>query len=99
MNIRVQSIHFNADKKLLAFIEKKVEKLTHFYDRILGCDVVLKLENASDTFSKISELRIAVPGYDLFAKEQRKTFEEGVDCGIESLKKQLEKHKEKQRLN
>lgn|SRR5690606_20966060 len=96
MNIRVQSIHFNADKKLLAFIEKKVEKLQQFYDQIIGCEVALRLENADNKMNKITDVRLFVPGYDLFAKEQCKTFEEGTDSAVNSLKKQLLKHKEKQ---
>ncbi|MGY0040426.1 HPF/RaiA family ribosome-associated protein [Pedobacter sp. NJ-S-72] len=36
-----------------------------------------------------------VPGGILFAKEQCKSFEEATDLSIESLKKQITKHKEK----
>jgi len=97
MKIRVQSIHFNADKKLLDFIQKKVDKLDLFFDQIIGGEVYLKLENVEDEANKISEIKLMVPGVTLFAKEQCKSFEEATDLAIESLKKQITKHKDKTR--
>ena len=95
MKISVQSIHFNADKKLLDFIQKKVDKLDVFFDQIIGGEVYLKLENVDNEANKISEIKLLVPGVILFAKEQCKTFEEATDLAIESLKKQITKHKDK----
>lgn len=97
MKIRVQSIHFNADRKLLDFIQKKVDKLDLFFDQIIGGEVYLKLENVEDEANKISEIKLMVPGVTLFAKEQCKSFEEATDLAIESLKKQITKHKNKTR--
>ncbi|WAC40982.1 ribosome hibernation-promoting factor, HPF/YfiA family [Pedobacter sp. SL55] len=97
MKIRVQSIHFNADKKLLEFIQKKVDKLDQFFDQIISGEVYLKLENVEDEANKISEIKLIVPGGTLFAKEQCKSFEEATDLAIESLRKQITKHKDKTR--
>lgn len=97
MKIRVQSIHFNADQKLLEFIQKKVDKLDQFFDQIISGEVYLKLENVEDEANKISEIKLIVPGLTMFAKEQCKTFEEATDLAIESLRKQIEKHKTKTR--
>ncbi|PST82310.1 ribosome-associated translation inhibitor RaiA [Pedobacter yulinensis] len=97
MKIRVQSIHFNADQKLLSFIQKKVDKLDQFFDHIIGGEVYLKLENVEDEANKISEIKLIVPGGTLFAKEQCKTFEEATDLAIESLRRQVNKHKDKTR--
>jgi putative sigma-54 modulation protein len=97
MKITVQSIHFNADHKLLDFIQKKVDKLEQFHDQIISGEVYLKLENVEDEANKISEIKLSVPGVILFAKEQCKSFEEATDLSIESLKKQITKHKEKTR--
>lgn len=97
MKIRVQSIHFNADKKLLSFIQKKVDKLDLFFDQIISGEVYLKLENVEDEANKITEIKLIVPGVTLFAKEQCKSFEEATDLAIESLKKQITKHKDKTR--
>lgn len=95
MKIRVQSIHFSADSKLLAFIQKKVDKLDQFFDQIISGEVYLKLENVDDDANKISEIKLIVPGGTLFAKEQCKSFEEATDLAIESLRKQITKHKDK----
>ena len=97
MKIRVQSIHFNADKKLLEFIQKKVDKLDQFFDQIISGEVYLKLENVDNEANKIAEIKLMVPGMTMFAKEQCKTFEEATDLAIESLKKQITKHKDKTR--
>ncbi|MBG6235650.1 putative sigma-54 modulation protein [Pedobacter sp. CAN_A7] len=97
MKIRVQSIHFNADKKLLEFIQRKVDKLDQYFDQIISGEVYLKLENVDDEANKISEIKLNVPGMTMFAKEQCKTFEEATDLSIESLKKQITKHKDKTR--
>jgi putative sigma-54 modulation protein len=95
MKIRVQSIHFNADKKLLDFIQKKADKLDLFFDQIISGEVYLKLENVEDEANKITEFKVMLPGNQLFAKHQCKTFEEGTDLAIESLIKQIDKHKQK----
>lgn len=97
MKIRVQSIHFTADSKLLDFIQRKVDKLDQFFDQIISGEVYLKLENTDDEENKITEIKLMIPGNDLFAKEQCKTFEEATDKAIESLRRQLDKHKEKLR--
>lgn len=97
MKIRVQSIHFTADSKLLNFIQKKADKLDQFFDQIIAGEIYLKLENTEDVANKITEIKLIIPGNDLFAKEQCKTFEEATDKAVESLRRQIEKHKEKGR--
>jgi len=98
MKITVQSIHFTADKKLLDFIQKKVDKLDTFYDHIISGEVYLKLENVEDEANKITEIKLLLPGNRIFAKEQCKTFEEAADLAVESLRKQIEKHKQKKSI-
>jgi putative sigma-54 modulation protein len=97
MDIKISSVHFDADKKLLDFIDKKVKKLVKFYEDIIGAEVFLRLENSQELDNKVTEIKLFVPGYDLFAKKQSKTFEESTDIAIEALRQQIQKHKEKQR--
>ncbi len=97
MNIQIQSIHFTADQKLLGFIEEKVAKLTHFYDGIISSEVFLRLDNADDATNKVAEIKLIVPGNDLYVKRQCKTFEEAIDTGISALSKQVKRYKEKQK--
>ena len=95
MKIKIQSIHFDADKKLLDLIEEKVGKLDHFYDGIVGSSVILKLEKSDTSENKVAEIRLEIKGNDLFAKRQCKTFEEAVDQSVGALRAQLKKYKEK----
>jgi putative sigma-54 modulation protein len=97
MKITVQSIHFTADSKLLEFIQNKVDKLDQYFDQIVSGEVYLRLENVDGEANKISEIKLAVPGVTMFAKEQCKSFEEATDLSIESLIKQIRKHKDKSR--
>ncbi len=97
MKIGIQAIHFTADKKLLAFIQKKVNKLDQFYDQIISGEVYLKLGNISEETNKTSEIKLMIPGSTLFAKEECKSFEEATDLCIECLRKQITKHKDKVR--
>ena len=95
MKVRVQSIHFDADQKLLQFVTEKVDKLTHFFDDIIDSEVFLRIDKADSSENKIAEIRINTPGKTMFAKEQCKTFEEATDNAVEAVRKQITKHKEK----
>lgn len=98
MEISMQSIHFDADAKLLDYIQKKVEKLETFFDRIINADVIMRLENGgAKVQDKVLEIKLHVPGNTLLVKETCKTFEEAVDLGTDSLKRQLVRYKEKAR--
>ncbi len=97
MQIQVHSIHFDADQKLLSFIEEKVQKLNMFDDQILGSEVFLRLDKSDSKDNKVAEIKISVPGKDLFAKKQGSSFEEATDTAVEALRRQIKKHKSKQR--
>ena len=97
MEIVIQSIHFDADQKLLTFIQKKVDKLDQFYDQIMNGEVYLKVNNVTEEENKIVEIKLMIPGSTLFAKEQCKSFEEATDLAVDSLAKQIRKFKEKLR--
>lgn len=96
MKLQMHSIHFDADKKLLDFIEKKISKLETFYDRIVDGEVILKLDKNEERENKIVEIKLFIPGNMLFAKEQSKSFEAAADLLVETMKRQLTKYKEKQ---
>lgn len=95
MKVKVQSVHFDADQKLLDFIDDKVNKLATFNSSIIDAEVILRLENSSTTDNKVAEIKLMVPGPDLFAKRQCKTFKEAIDLAVEALRRQLKKTKEK----
>ena len=95
MDIKIHSIHFDADQKLLDYINDKVSKLSLFFDHIIASEVFLRLDKSSDKENKITEIKILIPGKELFAKKQSKSFEESADLVVEALRKQIVKHKEK----
>ena len=95
MNIKIHSVHFDADKKLEEFITKKVTKLTDRHDNITDVDVTLKLDNSQDRTNKVAEMRISVKGNEFFSKKQTTSFEESTDEVTEALRRQLKKYKEK----
>ncbi len=97
MDIKISSVHFDADKKLLEFVNKKVNKLVKFYEDIIGAEVTLRLETGQVLDNKVAEIKLLIPGNDLFAKKQSKSFEESTDNVIEALRQQIVKHKEKLR--
>lgn len=97
MNIRINAVRFDADTKLEEFIQKKVSKLGRYFDEIINAEVFLKLENTPDLENKIVEIKLDVPGSDLFARKQSKSFEEATDVVVDALKQQILKHKEKLR--
>lgn len=95
MTINIQSVHFNADKKLLSFINEKVEKLSTFYDGIISSEVTLRLDKSSTSDNKIAEIKLLGRGGEFFAKKQCTTFEEAIDLSCEALRTQVKKYKDK----
>lgn len=99
MEIKIQSIHFDATEKLQAFIEKKIAKLEKTYEDIQKVEVQLKVVKPATALNKEVHLDVAVPGTHLFVEKTCDTFEEGVDQAVDSMKVQLTKFKEKQGID
>lgn len=95
MKVDIQSIHFKADKKLLDFVSKKLEKLDTFYDGIRSAEVFLRLENDSEKENKVVEVKVNMNSNPIFAKEQSPTFEASTDLVLDKLVAQVKKYKEK----
>ena len=95
MKVNVQAVNFNIDKKLVGFVQERLEKLEKYYDRVVSSNVFLKVENTSDKENKTVEIKINVPGDDFVVKKTAKSFEEGVDLSVDSLERVILKRKEK----
>ena len=91
MDIQIHSIHFDADKDLLSFIKFKLKKLITFNDSIISADVFLKIEKNNEMENKLVDIKIKVPGKELFAKRQAISFEAAVDEVTEALRRQVVK--------
>ncbi|MBI3139230.1 MAG: ribosome-associated translation inhibitor RaiA [Sphingobacteriales bacterium] len=97
MNVKIQTVHFNADSKLMEYVNRKLEKLPVFSDRIIQVNVFLKLDNVVHSIKdKIAEIRVHVPRHNFFVKSTSKSFEESFDSAFESLVSQIKRKKEKQ---
>ncbi|MEN9336991.1 MAG: hypothetical protein RLZZ500_1978 [Bacteroidota bacterium] len=95
MKVNVNAVNFSVDRKLIDFIQVRLDKLEKFYDKIVASDVFLKVDNTSEKENKQVEVKIHVPGDDFVVKKQCKTFEEAVELAAESLERLLVKRKEK----
>ncbi|EAR00647.1 ribosome hibernation-promoting factor, HPF/YfiA family [Maribacter sp. HTCC2170] len=98
MKVNAQSVNFNADRKLLDFVQNRMDKLETFYDKVISSDVYLKVENTSSKENKIVEIKLNVPKDKFVVKKQCKSFEEAVDSACSSLQRKLKKMKEMQRV-
>lgn len=97
MEVRIQSIHFDATEQLEAFIQKKVSKLEKYYDEIKTVEVSLKVVKPETAENKEAGIKVIVPNNEFYANKIKDTFEEAIDECTEALSKQLLKYKEKQR--
>ena len=97
MEVRIQSIHFDASEQLQVFIQKKVAKLEKYYDDIKKVEVSLKVVKPETAENKDAGGKVIVPNGDFYASKICDTFEEAIDLSVEAVEKQLVKYKEKQR--
>jgi len=97
VQLNVRSVNFDADQKLIDFIQGRVNKLTVFFDHIIHADVYLRVDNNHEIENKTVEIRLGIPGNDLFAKKTAKNFEAATDEVTEALRRQAKKRKEKVR--
>ncbi len=91
----MHSIHFDADVKLINFIQKKTGKLETYYDQIIDGEVFMRLDKNDKSENKIVEIKLNVPGRQFFAKSQNESFEAAADESVEALRRQIKKYKEK----
>ncbi len=97
MNVKIQTVHFDADSKLVKHINQKMGKLNTFHDRIIKVDVFLKLDNVVHKIKdKIAEIRLQIPRHQLFVKSTSKSFEQSFDDAFESIVNQIKRRKQKQ---
>lgn len=97
MKIITQSVHFNADQKLLRYIEEKLSSLENYFQKIIQADVYLKLENSGRIKGKTVEVRLQVPGDTIYISDNKLKFEAAVDAVVEKLKRSIKKYKQQLR--
>jgi len=96
MNVMIQTVHFDADEKLVEYVNRKLEKLNTFHDSIVKVDVFLKLDNVVHKIKdKVAEIKVHVPRHDFFVKASSKSFEESFDNALDSISNQIKRKKQK----
>lgn len=97
MTVNIQSVHFDADSKLLDHVNRKIAKIGNHHDRIMSVDVFLKLDNVIHQIKdKVAEIRVQIPKHEIFVKQSTKSFEESFDMALDAVLIQIKKVKEKQ---
>jgi len=99
MNLTIQSIRFDADRKLEAFIAQKAQKLSTFFDHIIDVQVYLRLEKNKELGNKLVEFKVLVPGDTIVVNQRATTFEEATLQAVETAKRQVRKYKEQLRAH
>ena len=94
MKVEIQSVKFDADKKLVDFIQAKMNKMDRFVENALSSQVTLKDDEQGN---KVAVVKIDVAGGELLAERRCKSFEEAIDLCLDAIKKQIDKYKEKRR--
>jgi len=95
MKINIQSPHFTLNSTLNKYVISKVSKLAVFNERILKCDVYLKLDKSDTDLNKVCEIKVSAPEKNLFATARALTFEEAVNTTVNAIEKQIRKRKTK----
>jgi putative sigma-54 modulation protein len=96
MNVKIQTVHFDADQKLVEYVTTKSEKLKTYHDKIMKVDVFLKLDNVVHNIKdKIVEIKVLIPKHEFFVKASSKSFEESFDNALDSISNQIKRKKEK----
>jgi putative sigma-54 modulation protein len=96
MNVNIQTVHFDADSKLVTYIETRISKIYQFHEKITKVDVYLKLDNVVHTIKdKVAEIKIHIPGHSFFVKQSSKSFEQSFDEALDSMIMQIKRQKEK----
>lgn len=94
MELKIQTLHFDATEKLAAFIEKKMEKLGKKYSHIVTAELTLKVVKPETAMNKEAQLHLFVPGHSVHVSKVHDTFEESIDACIETAERSLQKYKE-----
>ncbi len=95
MNVQIQSVKFDADSRLIEFVEAKMAKLEKFSERIVSADVILKVDKDHEKGNKVATVTLYMPGEDMVGKGRARSFEEAVDESVEELRRQIEKRKDR----
>lgn len=93
MELRIKSLKFDADQKLLDYVEKKVSKLARFSDHLDDVEVVLSL--MEEPANKEVKIHTRAYGHDLIIERNSSSFEDAVSAAVDAMKEKIVRTKEK----
>ncbi len=93
MQVIIQGDGINVRDQLKEYIEKELERLERYYDRLMDADVILE----GQLHQKEARIKLALPRETLFASATSDKFETSVESAVDKLVEQLKRHKEKLR--
>ncbi|KOS07895.1 RNA polymerase subunit sigma-54 [Flavobacterium akiainvivens] len=99
MKVNVHAVNFTVDRKLVSYVQGRLDKLDKYYDKVVFSDVFFKVDNNNLKQNKIAEIKINVPGDEFVVKKQCKSFEEAVELAADSMERLLMKRKQKIRAH
>ena len=95
MEVKIQSVKFDAGSHLEEFINRRMSKLSRFAENAVSADVTLKLDKDRQNGNKVAAVTLHIPGGSLVSEQRSRTFEEAVDGCIDALKRQIEKRRDR----
>ena len=95
MELRIQSVNFEASEQLKAFAEKKINKLVRYSDDIIQSEMIMKVVKPDAPNNKEVSVKLNIKNGESFASKVSDTFEESIDLCMEALEKQIIRTKEK----
>lgn len=93
MEVRIQAINFDASEKLMAFINKKAERLNRHNVALTELDVKMTVVKPESAMNKDVVMKAIVPQGEMVANKHADSFEEAIDHCLEAIERQLEKYK------
>lgn len=96
MELKIKAIHFEISDKLVAFINKKTDKLARRFEAVTEIEMTLKVVKPETSMNKEAAVKLTIPQMeDIFASKTANSFEEAIDLCLDAIEKPLEKAKAK----
>lgn len=94
MTVNFQYVDVDASEWLSGHTKEKLDKLSHKYEFLIKAEVFFKEDKNEPVDSKICNIKLSLPGPQIFASSNEKNYEMAVKKTISDLEVQLKKRKE-----
>ncbi len=81
------------------YFDKRLSKLSLYYNRIVSVDLNLNLDNHTSQTNKFVELRVNIPGEDVVVGKKSESFEKSLDMAASTAERMLKRRKEKTQIS